>query len=186
MTILSKGEDEAMKELIIRMARALVDFPNEVSVTEIEGDQTSVIELRVAKSDLGKVIGKHGRTAQVDYVNMSVRVMLGEPSFRTDPGNFHFIYSMGLFDYLSTPIAKAIINKLYQLLKPGGELIVGNFHLSNPSKYFMEYWGDWYLIHRNEKEFKNLLSVTSPVKKSIIFEDSGSQMFLDIRKPSGR
>jgi uncharacterized protein len=53
-----------MKELIEYIAKALVDNPNDVVVTEIEGEVTSVIELRVAKPDLGKVIGKEGRTAR--------------------------------------------------------------------------------------------------------------------------
>ncbi len=53
-----------MKELIKRIARALVDRPEEVSVTEVQGSQTSVIELQVAKEDLGKIIGKQGRTAR--------------------------------------------------------------------------------------------------------------------------
>lgn len=53
-----------MKNLIEYIAKALVDNPEEVLVTEIEGEQTSVIELKVAKEDLGKVIGKQGRTAR--------------------------------------------------------------------------------------------------------------------------
>jgi predicted RNA-binding protein YlqC (UPF0109 family) len=53
-----------IKELIQTITQALVDNPKEVSVSEIEGNQTSVLELRVAKSDLGKVIGKRGRNAQ--------------------------------------------------------------------------------------------------------------------------
>ncbi len=53
-----------MKDLIAYIAKALVDKPEEVVVTEIEGQQTSVIELKVAKEDLGKVIGKQGRTAR--------------------------------------------------------------------------------------------------------------------------
>jgi uncharacterized protein len=53
-----------MKDLIAYIAKALVDKPEEVTVTEIEGEQTSVIELKVAKEDLGKVIGKQGRTAR--------------------------------------------------------------------------------------------------------------------------
>lgn len=53
-----------MKELIDYIAKALVDNPDEVTVTEVEGDQTSVLELKVAKEDLGKVIGKQGRTAR--------------------------------------------------------------------------------------------------------------------------
>ena len=51
-------------ELIEYMAKALVDNPDEVAVSEIEGEQSSVIELRVSKEDLGKVIGKQGRTAR--------------------------------------------------------------------------------------------------------------------------
>ena len=52
-----------MKDLISTIARALVDNPEQVSVTEIEGAHTSVLELKVAKSDMGKVIGKQGKTA---------------------------------------------------------------------------------------------------------------------------
>jgi predicted RNA-binding protein YlqC (UPF0109 family) len=57
-------EASEMKELIAYIAKALVDNPDEVEVTEIEGEHSSVIELKVAKGDLGKVIGKQGRTAQ--------------------------------------------------------------------------------------------------------------------------
>ncbi len=53
-----------MKELIYYIAQALVDQPDQVAVSEIEGNQTSVLELKVAKEDLGKVIGKQGRTAR--------------------------------------------------------------------------------------------------------------------------
>jgi len=53
-----------MKELIKYIAQALVDNPEQVKVEEIEGRQTSVFELKVAKEDMGKVIGKQGRTAQ--------------------------------------------------------------------------------------------------------------------------
>jgi len=53
-----------MKDLIKYIAQALVDNPDQVSVEEVEGNQTSVLELKVAKEDLGKVIGKQGRTAR--------------------------------------------------------------------------------------------------------------------------
>jgi uncharacterized protein len=53
-----------MKELITYIARALVDNPDGVEVTEVIGEQTTVLELRVAKEDLGKVIGKQGKTAK--------------------------------------------------------------------------------------------------------------------------
>ncbi|MEA3360027.1 MAG: KH domain-containing protein [Thermodesulfobacteriota bacterium] len=63
-----------MKNLIEYIAKVLVDNPDEVIVTELEGKQTSVIELRVAKEDLGKVIGKQGRTAR------AMRTILGAAS----------------------------------------------------------------------------------------------------------
>jgi predicted RNA-binding protein YlqC (UPF0109 family) len=53
-----------MKILIETIAKALVDYPDQVKVTEVAGENTSVIELAVAKDDLGKVIGKQGRTAR--------------------------------------------------------------------------------------------------------------------------
>ncbi len=53
-----------MKELIEYIAKALVDDPEQVDVSEVTGDQTSVLELKVAKDDLGKVIGKQGRSAR--------------------------------------------------------------------------------------------------------------------------
>lgn len=53
-----------LKELIEYLAKALVDMPEQVEVKEIEGEQTTVLELKVAKEDLGKVIGKQGRTAR--------------------------------------------------------------------------------------------------------------------------
>ena len=59
-----KGGDGTMKDLISDIVRALVDQPDQVSVNEVEGGHTVVLELRVAQSDMGKVIGKQGRNAQ--------------------------------------------------------------------------------------------------------------------------
>ena len=56
--------EPTLKELLETMIRALVDLPNEVRISEIIGEQTTVFELVVAKSDLGKVIGKQGKTAK--------------------------------------------------------------------------------------------------------------------------
>ena len=63
-----------MQDLIEYIAQALVDHPDKVSVRTLEGNQTSVLELKVAKEDIGKVIGKQGRTAQ------SMRVLLNAVS----------------------------------------------------------------------------------------------------------
>lgn len=63
-----------MKDLIKQIAQALVDHPDKVQVNEIKGNQTAVLELIVAKDDLGKVIGKQGRTAR------SIRTILSAAS----------------------------------------------------------------------------------------------------------
>lgn len=66
-----------MEELIATIARALVDQPDQVSVAEIKGSHSSVLELKVAKSDMGKIIGKNGRTAQ------AIRTILSAASGKT-------------------------------------------------------------------------------------------------------
>ncbi len=67
-----------MKELIETLVRFLVDHPEQVDVKEIEGAQTRVLELRVAKEDMGKVIGKQGRTAR------AIRTILGAAGAKLD------------------------------------------------------------------------------------------------------
>lgn len=65
-----------MKQLIEDIAKALVDIPEEVAVHSVEGEQITVLELKVAPSDLGKIIGKQGRTAR------SIRTILGAASMK--------------------------------------------------------------------------------------------------------
>jgi predicted RNA-binding protein YlqC (UPF0109 family) len=65
-----------MRELLELIAKSLVDSPDEVEVTEVEGEQTTVLELRVAREDLGKVIGKQGRTAR------SIRTILASAGMK--------------------------------------------------------------------------------------------------------
>ena len=66
-----------MKDFLIRIAQALVDNPEEVQVNEIEGTQTTILELRVAESDMGKIIGKHGKMAN------AIRCVLNAASGKT-------------------------------------------------------------------------------------------------------
>ena len=66
-----------MQDLILRISKALVDYPEQVSVKAIDGDKTCVLELKVAKVDIGKVIGKQGRTAH------SIRTILNAAAAKT-------------------------------------------------------------------------------------------------------
>ena len=65
-----------MKQLVEDIAKALVDMPEEVVVRELNGEQVTVLELKVAPTDLGKVIGKQGRTAR------SIRTLIGAASMK--------------------------------------------------------------------------------------------------------
>jgi extracellular factor (EF) 3-hydroxypalmitic acid methyl ester biosynthesis protein len=118
----------------------------------------------------------------VSYLRESVRIMMSPRRLSSQWGKFHFIYSMGLFDYLTPPVAKAVISNLYRLLEPGGQLLIGNFHVSNPSRVYMEYWNDWVLYYRNEEDMLSLLQQPE-AQHTLEFEGTGSQMFLKVTKP---
>jgi extracellular factor (EF) 3-hydroxypalmitic acid methyl ester biosynthesis protein len=68
------------------------------------------------------------------------------------------------------------------LLEKDGDLLIGNFHISNPSRCYMEYWLDWVLYYRNEEEFLRLMPGKSGGQATVLFEDTKSQMFLHVKK----
>jgi extracellular factor (EF) 3-hydroxypalmitic acid methyl ester biosynthesis protein len=146
-------------------------------------DQDS-LALSEATALINEIEKKFNRKVSADYLGCSVRTMLFARKLQQKMGQFHFIYSMGLFDYLATPVAKAVLKNLYRLLVPGGKMVIGNFHVMNPSTYYMEYWCDWVLYQRTEEEFKALLKDNLSADVSIFFENTGSQMFLNIKKPA--
>jgi extracellular factor (EF) 3-hydroxypalmitic acid methyl ester biosynthesis protein len=147
--------------------------------TLLDQDENALSE---ARSQIKMIEKKLGRKIEVEFLNESVRTMLKTPELDKRWGNFDYIYSMGLFDYLTPPVAKAVIGKLYQILNVGGKMIIGNFHISNASRYYMEYWLDWVLYYRTEQEFVDLLKNVTSAETKIIFEDTGSQMFMQVKR----
>jgi extracellular factor (EF) 3-hydroxypalmitic acid methyl ester biosynthesis protein len=148
--------------------------------TLLDQDSLALSEATALISEIEK---KFTRKVCANYIECSVRTIIFASKLQQKLGPFHFIYSMGLFDYLATPVAKAVLRNLYRLLVPGGRMVIGNFHVMNPSKYYMEYWCDWVLYQRTEEEFKALLKNNFSANISVFFEDTGSQMFLKIKKP---
>jgi predicted RNA-binding protein YlqC (UPF0109 family) len=71
-----QGSPENIKDLVEFIAKALVDHPEQVKVSEVQGENTSVIELTVAKEDMGKIIGRQGRTA------IAIRTLLSNVSMK--------------------------------------------------------------------------------------------------------
>lgn len=147
--------------------------------TFLDQDRYALFEAAKLVDQIEKTFGKKIGT---NYLNESVRMMLATRHLGEKWGQFDFVYSMGLFDYLTPPVAAAVLKKLYELLIPGGEMVIGNFHISNPSRYYMEYWLDWVLYYRDEMEFKELLGDMPSADVNVSFEDTRVQMFLHVRK----
>lgn len=88
----------------------------------------------------------------------AVRIALKDDPRLIISEKYDLIYSTGLFDYFSEKIATLLIGNLKKILKPGGSLIIANVRdkYSNPSVYFMEWVGDWYLVYRSDDAFREI------------------------------
>jgi extracellular factor (EF) 3-hydroxypalmitic acid methyl ester biosynthesis protein len=120
----------------------------------------------------------------VTYLENSVRTMLRDRHLAERLGTFQFIYSMGLFDYLTPPVARAVLAKLHSLLAPGGTLLVGNYHVANASRFYMEYWLDWSLYYRTEESFLALADGLEAASTAVTLDESRCQLFLRMEKAS--
>lgn len=145
----------------------------------LDQDQLALGE---AAATVKKLESRLGCELSVRSLHESVRTLLATRTLRERWGSFHFIYSMGLFDYLTPPVAEAVIKKLYALLEPGGELAIGNFHVDNPTRLFMDYWLDWPLYYRTEAEFASLATALDGARSSVEYDATGVQMLLRVRK----
>lgn len=123
-----------------------------------------------------------GAEVSTDFIRESVRTMLVTRELQKRWGRFDFIYSMGLFDYLTKPVATAVLKKLFHLLLPGGEMIIGNFAFENPSMQYMAYWMDWTIVYRSEEEMFALASELEGACSAVYRDETGIQIFLSIKK----
>lgn len=151
----------------------------EINLSLLDQDNDALLEASLC---IRRIENRFGAKINYRLINESVRTMLRIGDLNVLWGDFHFIYSMGLFDYLTTRVAQAVLEKLYHLLAPGGRMIIGNYHEKNPTKTYMDYWGDWVLYYRSEDDFLDIASGLTGCSKDIIFESSGCQMFLVIHK----
>ena len=121
---------------------------------------------------------KHRKNLQfMEFYNHNV--------IRFDPGKqYDLIWSAGLFDYFKDKHFVYMVKKYYEFVKPGGEMIIGNFNVENPSRKIMEVLGDWFLYHRSEKELKTFATRAGiPAEKvEVIKEPLGINLFLRVKK----
>lgn len=98
---------------------------------------------------------------------------------------YDVIWSAGLFDYFEDRLFVMALKRLLTMLRPGGEILIGNFSEHNPSRGYMELFGEWFLIHRSGEKLISL-SVQAGVQRELITveqEPLGINLFLKIKSP---
>lgn len=151
-----------------------------IAVTLLDQDDEA---LSAARATVSELEGTLGASIAAKTVNDSVRTLLKEADLAGRLGRFDFIYTMGMFDYLTPPVAKAVLARLYELLAPGGVAVVGNYHVANRSRFYMAYWLDWILYYRTEGEMMAMASALPNARTTVGLDDSNCQMFLRVEKP---
>ena len=141
-------------------------------------DQHALLEAAGMISDMEKSLKSE---VSADFIRESVRTMLVTRALQERWGQFHFIYSMGLFDYLDGAGGHGGHPQALPAPDPGGEMVIGNFYVVNPSRYYMEYWHDWRIIYRTEDDFIRLVDAPD-AEVSVKFDETKIQMLLHIRK----
>jgi extracellular factor (EF) 3-hydroxypalmitic acid methyl ester biosynthesis protein len=139
-------------------------------------------------SALGKAKRDHGRTTGVHLSRMSVNQLLRfstRPSSNPLGSGFDMIYCGGLFDYLSDRICKRLVSMFYDLVTPGGLVVVANMHDERrPFRYMVEFLLDWHLIYRDAACMSSFVpEAAAPDSWSVVHEPTAANMFLEVRKP---
>jgi extracellular factor (EF) 3-hydroxypalmitic acid methyl ester biosynthesis protein len=151
-----------------------------LAFTLLDQDPLALVD---AQHTVRAVEARVGRSLDVGYVRDSVRMMSRSDRLEARFGRFELVSAMGLFDALTPPVARQVLTRLYEVLEPGGELVLSNFHGRQSSRIYMEYWMDWVLYAREEEELLELAAHLPGAETSLSYEDTGSQLFLTVRKP---
>lgn len=135
--------------------------------------------LKYAHEKLWEIVKATNSPVKLNFINKAVRHVI---SRRWDDSDFDLLYSAGLFDYLSDPVAQMTAKALFERLKPGGQLIIGNFNVTAPNQFAMRFALDWTLINRSREDLKRLFGNLGGAF-SVEHEPEGVNLFCVIRKP---
>jgi SAM-dependent methyltransferase len=109
---------------------------------------------------------------------------LGELRCRANLRDQDVVFSLGLVDYFADAFVVDLLDYVYEVLRPGGQIILGNFHVRNQYRGLLDYVLDWVLIHRTEDDMKRLFAESRfRLCCDIFFEDQGINMFARAVKP---
>jgi extracellular factor (EF) 3-hydroxypalmitic acid methyl ester biosynthesis protein len=146
-----------------------------VSCIDVDREALTQIGTQCQKHALGEQV----RTLQANLIQLAT----GRQELELAPQDL--IYSMNFIDYLSDELAIALIDWTYDKLRPGGRVVLGNFHPRNPSRGFMDHVLDWHLTHRDEAAMNQLFAASKFARpcSRIFFEEEGIDLFAEARKP---
>lgn len=132
-------------------------------------------------SVLESVRARHNRKTVLDFQKKSVAQVLKN---RDAGARYDMVYCAGLFDYLSDAVCLRLMNVFYELLAPGGLLLVTNVDRANPIRHWLGDVLDWHLIYRNAAEMQRLKPERAAADEARVCSDfTGVNLFLEVRKP---
>jgi len=139
--------------------------------------------LNYARARMEEACRAGNRQTQVTLARNSVQNLLRGRNKANNGGSYDLIYCSGLYDYLNDRIVKALNSYLYDQLRPGGLMVVGNFAPCTPVINFIEHFLDWFLIYRDSRQFAALApEQATPDQYGVYSEPTGANIFLDVRK----
>jgi len=158
------------------------ELSNHVKLTLLDFNEETINH---ARSVLETVRHKHARTTQIDFTKKSVvQLLRGRSKTAVGGQNYDFVYCAGLFDYLPDSVCRQLVGVFYDMLAPGGLLVLTNVEPSNPIRHWLGYVLDWHLIYRNAKQMMQLCPDSSLTEQCRVRADAtGVNLFLEIRRP---
>lgn len=137
-----------------------------------------------AKREINNIKFKRQLDCTTIFIPLSVRGVLecSETATEVSKIGFDLLYTAGLYDYLTQPVAKLLTNQIAEWVNPEGQLIVGNFHPNNPTHSISEFATEWSLIHRTEEQMMDLVDGVKSSDSRIHKDELEIDLFLEIRK----
>lgn len=175
---ISRKPNEKVKVLNVASGpcREIVDavntnrlMPHQVCFTCLENDPNAVT---------------YAKTLFDRQLNEIIRFVVGNALRYQSNETFDFIWCAGLFDYLEAGLAKKLISRLVRMLNPDGQLIVGNFSNTHVTRPWIEWLGDWHLIHRDQHQMDELVSEKDRASISVShsIDELAAVRFLSLRR----
>jgi extracellular factor (EF) 3-hydroxypalmitic acid methyl ester biosynthesis protein len=136
-----------------------------------------------AQRTLNQIRDQNRRRTGIEVIKKSVTQLI-KSSAQFDPGGYDFVYCAGLFDYLSDNVSTMLLEVFYELVAPGGLVLVSNVDACNPSRGWMECVVDWHLVYRNAAQMHELVpNAIARDSVKVFAEPSSVNIFIEIRKP---